>query len=181
MRLCFHGAGAVLLEAAEGDDEGLIDYQHKVEGHGGQYLYMPGGGSQNPASDDTVGQKMHYVHQDGRQVFKYAVRRTYETTTSLLNKNGFTPDDVSLLIAHQANVRILDATRERLGLPEEKVVKNIQKFGNTTAATIPLALYDALEAGRLDVGDLILFSSVGAGFTAGASLFRWGGLRSANA
>lgn len=176
------GAGAVLLEPAEqGRDEGLIDYQHKVEGHGGQFLYMPGGGSQHPASGDTVDQKMHYVHQDGRQVFKYAVRRTYETTTSLLAKNDLTPDDVSLLIAHQANIRILDATRERLGLPEEKVVKNIQKFGNTTAATIPLALYDAIEDGRLDNGDLILFSSVGAGFTAGASLFRWGGLRNGSA
>lgn len=170
------GAGAVLLEAADGD-EGLIGYQHKIEGNGGQYLYMPGGGSQHPASAETVDQKMHYVHQDGRQVFKYAVRRTYETTTSLLAREGFTPDDVSLLIAHQANLRILDATRERLGLPEDKVVKNIHKFGNTTAATIPLALYDAVEDGRLDRGNLILFSSVGAGFTAGASLFRWGGLR----
>ena len=175
------GAAAVLLEAAESDDEGLIDYQHKIEGHGGQYLYMPGGGSQHPASQETVEQKMHYVHQDGRQVFKYAVRRTYETTTSLLDKNGLTPHDVSLFIAHQANVRILDAARRRLGLPEEKVVKNIHKFGNTTAATIPLALYDAVEDDRLDNGDLILFSSVGAGFTAGASLFRWSGLRNAGA
>lgn len=176
------GAGAVLLEAAdEGEDAGIIDYQHRIEGHGGQYLYMPGGGSQHPASDETVEQKMHYVHQDGRQVFKYAVRRTYETTTSLLAKNGFTPEDVSLLIAHQANIRILDATRERLNLPEEKVVKNIHKLGNTTAGTIPLALYDAIEDGRLDKGDLILFSSVGAGFTAGASLFRWGELRNGGA
>ena len=173
------GAAAVLLEAAEGDGDGLIDYQHKIEGHGGQYLYMPGGGSQHPASEETVEQKMHYVHQDGGKVFKYAVRRTYETTTSLLDKNDLTPDDVSLFIAHQANVRILDATRRRLGLPEEKVVKNIHKFGNTTAATIPLALYDAIEDGRLDKGDLILFSSVGAGYTAGASLFRWSGLRNA--
>ena len=173
------GAAAVLLEAAEGDGDGLIDYQHKIEGHGGQYLYMPGGGSQHPASEETVEQKMHYVHQDGGKVFKYAVRRTYETTTSLLSKNDLTPDDVSLFIAHQANVRILDATRRRLGLPEEKVVKNIHKFGNTTAATIPLALYDAIEDGRLDKGDLILFSSVGAGYTAGASLFRWSGLRNA--
>jgi len=176
------GAGAVLLEAtADGEDAGIIDYQHKIEGHGGQYLYMPGGGSQHPASEETVDQKMHYVHQDGRKVFKYAVRRTYETTTSLLAKNGLTPEDVSLLIAHQANVRILDATRERLNLPEEKVVKNIHKLGNTTAGTIPLALYDAVEDGRLDKGDLILFSSVGAGFTAGAALFRWGGLRNGRA
>ena len=175
------GAAAVLLEAAEGDDEGLIDYQHQIEGYGGHYLYMPGGGSQHPTSEETVEQKMHYVHQDGQKVFKYAVRRTYETTTSLLSKNDLTPDDVSLFIAHQANIRILDAARRRLGLPEEKVVKNIHKFGNTTAATIPLALYDAIEDGRLDKGDLILFSSVGAGYTAGASLFRWSGLRNAGA
>lgn len=174
------GAGAVLLEPAE-DDEGFIDYQHKIEGHGGQYLYMPGGGSRHPATDETIQQKMHYVHQDGRQVFRYAVRRTFETTTTLLTRQGFTPEDISLLIAHQANVRILDAARDRLGLPEEKIVKNIDKFGNTTAATIPLALYDAIEDGRLHQGDLVLFSSVGAGFTAGASLLRWGGLRNGGA
>jgi 3-oxoacyl-[acyl-carrier-protein] synthase-3 len=126
-----------------------------------------------------VDQKLHYVHQDGRQVFKYAVRRTYEMTTSLLEAHGFTSKDVSLFIAHQANVRILDATGERLGLPEHKIVKNIETLGNTTAATIPLALYDAVETGRLKRGDLVLFSSVGAGFTAGASLLRWSGLRTA--
>lgn len=172
------GAGAVLLEATEDpEDEGFIGFQHRIDGSGGKFLYMPGGGSQHPPTHETVDQKMHYVHQDGRQVFKYAVRRTFETTTSLLAQHGFTPEDVALLIAHQANVRILDATAERLGLPPEKIVKNIERFGNTTAATIPLALYDALEDGRLDKGDLVLFSSVGAGFTAGASLLRWGGLR----
>ena len=170
------GAGAVLLEASEGD-MGLIGFEHKIEGHGGKFLNMPGGGSRHPASDETVQKGMHYVHQEGRQVFKYAVRRTYETTTKLLGRFDMTPDDVKLLIAHQANVRILDATAQRLGLPAEKVVKNIHKFGNTTGATIPLALYDAIEDQRLDKGDVILFSSVGAGFTAGASLFRWGGLR----
>jgi len=170
------GAGAVLLEASE-DDAGLIGFEHKIEGNGGKFLNMPGGGSRNPASDETVQKGMHYVHQEGRQVFKYAVRRTYETTTKLLGRFDMTPEDVTLLIAHQANIRILDATAQRLGLPEEKVVKNIHKFGNTTGATIPLALYDAIEDQRLDKGDIILFSSVGAGFTAGASLFRWGGLR----
>ncbi len=170
------GAGAVLLEASE-DDMGLIGFEHKIEGHGGQFLNMPGGGSRHPASDETVQKGMHYVHQEGRQVFKYAVRRTYETTTKLLGRFDMTPEDVKLLIAHQANVRILDATAQRLGLPAEKVVKNIHKFGNTTGATIPLALYDAIEDQRLDKGDVILFSSVGAGFTAGASLFRWGGLK----
>lgn len=175
------GGGAVLLEATDDEDSGFLGYQHRVDGSGGKFLYMPGGGSRNPPSDETVQKKMHYVHQDGRQVFKYAVRRTYEVTTSLLAEHGFTPEDVSLLIAHQANVRILDATKDRLGLPEEKVVKNIAKLGNTTAATIPLALYDAVEDGRLDKGDLILFSSVGAGFTAGASLLRWSGLRNGSA
>ncbi len=170
------GAGAVLLEASEGD-MGLIGFEHQIEGHGGQFLNLQGGGSQHPASDETVQKGMHFVHQDGRQVFKYAVRRTYETTTKLLGRFDMTPDDVKLLIAHQANVRILDATAQRLGLPAEKVVKNIHKFGNTTGATIPLALYDAIEDQRLDKGDVILFSSVGAGFTAGASLFRWGRLR----
>ena len=175
------GGGAVLLEAAESDDEGFLGFQHRVDGSGGQFLYMPGGGSRNPPSDATLEKKMHYVHQDGRQVFKYAVRRTYEVTTSILAQHDFTPDDVSLLIAHQANVRILDATKDRLGLPESKVVKNIARLGNTTAATIPLALYDAIEDDRLAHGDLVLFSSVGAGFTAGASLLRWNGLRNGTA
>jgi 3-oxoacyl-[acyl-carrier-protein] synthase III len=138
---------------------------------------MPGGGSQKPPSHETVDRELHYVHQDGRQVFKYAVRRTYEMTTSLLQAHGFTPEDVALLIAHQANNRILDATGERLGLPDRKIVKNIEHLGNTTAGTIPLALYDAVESGRLKKGDLVLFSSVGAGFTAGASLLRWSELR----
>ncbi|MGH9322436.1 MAG: beta-ketoacyl-ACP synthase III [Vicinamibacteria bacterium] len=171
------GAGAILLEAARDGEEGFLGFQHRIEGSGGQFLYMPGGGSQKPASRDSVDRGLHYVHQDGRQVFKYAVRQTYEMTTSLLAAHGFTPGDVALLVAHQANVRILDATGERLGLPEEKIVKNIALFGNTTGGTIPLALYDAVENGRLNQGDLILFSSVGAGFTAGASLLRWSGLR----
>jgi 3-oxoacyl-[acyl-carrier-protein] synthase III len=172
------GAGAVLLEPAKAGEEGFLGFLHRVEGSGGKYLLMPAGGSRMPATHETVDQEQHYVHQDGRQVFKYAVRRTYDMTTSLLSQHGFTPGDVSLLIAHQANIRILDAAGERLGIPEHKVVKNIDRFGNTTAATIPLALYDAVESGRLEPGNLILFSSVGAGFTAGASLFRWSGLRS---
>jgi 3-oxoacyl-[acyl-carrier-protein] synthase-3 len=172
------GAGAVLVEPALDGDEGFIGFQHRIDGSGGRYLYMPAGGSRRPASHGTVEQNLHYVHQDGRQVFKYAIRRTQETTLSLLAEHGYTADDVALLIAHQANLRILDATGEKLGLPDHKIVKNIQKFGNTTAATIPLALYDAVEASRLQKGDLILFSSVGAGFTAGAALLRWSGLRS---
>ncbi len=173
------GAGAVLLEPADDEEGGLIDFNHYVEGSGGMYLYMPGGGSANPASAETVAKKMHYVHQDGRQIFKYAVRQTYEASSALLERHGLTPSDVSLLVAHQANARILDAAAERLGLPDEKVIKNIDKFGNTTAATIPLALWDAQEQGRLKPGDLILMASVGAGLTVGSCLMRWTGLKSA--
>jgi 3-oxoacyl-[acyl-carrier-protein] synthase-3 len=138
---------------------------------------MPGGGSLNPASEETLAKKMHYVHQDGRQVFKYAVRRGAETALTLLEKNGFHTSDVALLVAHQANSRIIDATAARLGLPPEKVVKNIHKYGNTTAATIPLALWDAHQEGKLKEGDLILIWSVGAGFTIGCCLIRWTGLK----
>ena len=173
------GAGAVLLEGtnAGSDGVGLMGYLHRIEGRGGKFLYMPGGGSRNPASADTVQKKMHYVHQDGRQVFKYAVRTSFELASKLLDRHGLTPDDIALLVAHQANLRILDATAERLGLPADKVFKNIQKFGNTTAATIPLALRDALDDGRINNGDLVLFSSVGAGFTAGVCLMRWDDLQ----
>lgn len=173
------GAGAVLLEATDKDDDGLLDFHHVVEGSGGQYLKMPAGGSRQPASLDTVESKLHTVHQEGRHVFKYAVRRSYEISSALLSRQGFTSEDLKLLVAHQANLRILDAVADRLSLPPEKVIKNIHRLGNTTAATIPLALYDAIEEGRLEPNDLVLFTSVGAGFTAGACLLRWSGLRTA--
>ena len=173
------GAGAVLLEPAEEGEGGLMDFNHHVQGSGGFFLYMPGGGSLNPASAETVAKKMHYVHQDGRQVFKYAVRKTCEASATLLERHKLTASDISLLVAHQANARILDAAAERLGLPPEKVIKNIDKYGNTTGATIPLALADAQEQGRLKPGDLILMVSVGAGLTVGSCLMRWTGLRSA--
>ncbi len=173
------GAGAVLLEPAEDDSGGLIDFNHHIDGSGGFFLYMPGGGSMNPTSDKTVAEKLHYVHQSGPQIFKYAVRQTCEATSSLLKKHGLTASDISLLVSHQANARILDAAAERLGLPSEKVIKNIDKYGNTTAATIPLALTDAQEQGLLKPGELILIVSVGAGLTVGSCLFRWTGLKSA--
>ena len=173
------GAGAILLEADE-DGGGLLDFNHHVQGSGGFFLYMPGGGSLHPSSAETVAKKMHYVHQDGRSVFKYAVRQTYEASKALLDRHDLTPADISLLVAHQANGRILDAAAERLGLPPEKVVKNIDKYGNTTGATIPLALADAQEQGRLKPGDLILMASVGAGLTVGSCLIRWTGLKSAS-
>ncbi|MFQ5790901.1 MAG: beta-ketoacyl-ACP synthase III [Acidobacteriota bacterium] len=172
------GAGAVLIEATEDDTVGLLDFYHRVDGSGGQYLFMPGGGSLHPATQATVAQRMHYVHQDGRQVFRYAVRQSAEAALELLSRNDLEPSDISLFVAHQANARILDATAHRLGLPPHKVIRNIDRFGNTTAATIPLALWDACEEGRLKEGDLVLFCSVGAGFTVGACLMRWSGLRS---
>jgi len=167
------GAGAVLLEPAPGDDYGLIDFIHEIDGSGGQALYMPAGGSLNPSSHETVEKRMHYVHQEGQQVFKYAVRKMGEVSRAILARNGFSGKDVDLFIAHQANLRIINATAEKLGLPDEKVVRNINKFGNTTAATIPLAIGDAIDAGRLKKGSLVLFAAVGAGYTVGSALARW--------
>jgi 3-oxoacyl-[acyl-carrier-protein] synthase III len=167
------GAGAVLLEPAEEGEEGIIDHVAQVEGAGGQYLYMPGGGSLNPASHETVDQKMHYIHQDGQQVFKYAVKKMAEMTERVLAKNGKTGTDVDCFIAHQANRRIISATADRLKMPAEKVVINIDRFGNTTAGTIPLAMHTAVETGGLRKGNLVLLAAVGAGFTSGATLLRW--------
>ncbi len=167
------GAGAVLLEPTEPGEEGIIDHVAQVEGAGGQYLYMPGGGSLHPASHETVDQKMHYIHQDGQQVFKYAVKKMAEMTERVLEKNGKSGQDVDCFIAHQANRRIISATADRLKMPTEKVVINIDRFGNTTAGTIPLAMQTAVETGKLKKGDLVLLAAVGAGFTSGATLIRW--------
>jgi 3-oxoacyl-[acyl-carrier-protein] synthase-3 len=168
------GAGAVLLEPAlDGEDLGLIDFVHQIEGIGGQYLYKPGGGSLHPASHETVDQKMHYIHQDGRNVFKYAVQKMSDVTQQVLEKNQLTAADIDCFIAHQANRRIITATAERLKMPLEKVIINIDRFGNTTAGTIPLAMQTALDEGKLKKGDLLLIASVGAGFTSGATLLKW--------
>lgn len=167
------GAGALLLEPAQPGDNGIIDYKHEIDGSGGQFLYMPAGGSLNPASHETVEKRMHYVHQEGQQVFKYAVRKMEEVSRAILERNGFAGKDLDLFIAHQANLRIINATAEKLGMPDEKVVRNIHKFGNTTAATIPLAIGDALDDGRLKKGNLVLFAAVGAGYTVGTMLTRW--------
>jgi 3-oxoacyl-[acyl-carrier-protein] synthase-3 len=168
------GAGAVLLEPSnDGEAAGIIDHVAQVEGGGGQFLYMPGGGSLNPASHDTVDQKMHYIHQDGKNVFKYAVKKMAEMTERILEKNGLTGKDVDCFIAHQANRRIITATAERLGMPLDKVIINIEQFGNTTAGTIPLAMQTALDEKKLKKGDLVLLAAVGAGFTSGATLLRW--------
>jgi 3-oxoacyl-[acyl-carrier-protein] synthase-3 len=169
------GAGAMLIEPSDGDGDasGFIDFLGEIDGSGGDYLKMPAGGSRMPATAETVQQRMHYVHQDGQQVFRYAVRKMEELSCELLRRNNLTLDDVALMIPHQANRRIIAATAERLGLPLEKVVINIDKYGNTTAGTIPLATRDAISTGRLKKGDLVLFAAVGAGYTVGAALWRW--------
>ncbi|MGH9535907.1 MAG: beta-ketoacyl-ACP synthase III [Terriglobales bacterium] len=168
------GAGAVLLEpAAPGECAGLLDYQYQIEGMGGGSLYMPAGGSRRPASAETVAEGLHYVHQDGGTVFKYAVRKMEEVCRQVLQRNGLTAADVDCFIPHQANRRIITATTERLGLPEERVLINIGKYGNTTAGTIPLGMADARAQGLLRPGALVLLAAVGAGYTAGAALLRW--------
>jgi 3-oxoacyl-[acyl-carrier-protein] synthase-3 len=166
------GAGAVLLEPAN-DGEGILDFAHDVDGSGGNYLYMPGGGSLNPSTRETVEKNMHVVHQDGSQVFKYAVRRMAELATCLLQRNGFTSEDLKLVVPHQANLRIIRAMQQRLGVDDSKVMVNIDRYGNTTAGTIPLGLRDAVSEGRLHEGDLVLLAAVGAGYTTGGVLLRW--------
>ena len=166
------GAGAVLLEPAS-DNEGILDFSHDVDGSGGNFLYMPGGGSLNPPTHDTVDKNMHVVHQEGSQVFKYAVRRMAELAVNLLERNGFKSDDLALVVPHQANLRIIRAMQERLGVDDSKVMVNIDRYGNTTAGTIPLGLRDAVAEGRLKKGDLVLLVAVGAGYTTGGVLMRW--------
>jgi 3-oxoacyl-[acyl-carrier-protein] synthase-3 len=166
------GAGAVIVEPAD-DSLGLIDFLHEVDGSGGCSLFMPGGGSLNPATHETVEQRMHYVHQDGQAVFKFAVRKMAELCEKLLQRNGLTGKDVDVFIPHQANRRIISATAERLGMPMEKVIIDIDRYGNTTSATIPLAMNTARQEGKLKKGDLVLLAAVGAGFTVGTTLLRW--------
>jgi 3-oxoacyl-[acyl-carrier-protein] synthase-3 len=167
------GAGAVLLEPATSDREGILDFVHDVDGSGGCNLYMPGGGSLHPASQETVEKRMHYVHQEGAQVFKYAVRRMSELAVEMLERNGYTTKDLALVVPHQANLRIIRGMQERLGVDDAKVMINIDHFGNTTAGTIPLGMMEAVEQGRLRKGDLVLLIAVGAGYTTGAVLMRW--------
>jgi 3-oxoacyl-[acyl-carrier-protein] synthase III len=169
------GAGAMLLEpAVESDDgAGFIDFIGEIDGSGGDFLKMPAGGSRLPATAETVEKRLHFVHQQGQQVFKYAVKKMYELCAELLERNGLKPSDVSVLIPHQANRRIITGASERMGLKPEQVVINIDRYGNTTSATLPLATRDAITQGRLKKGDLVMFAAVGAGYTAGASLWRW--------
>jgi 3-oxoacyl-[acyl-carrier-protein] synthase III len=168
-------AGAVLLEPAE-DDTGILDFYHEVDGSGGSYLHMPAGGSAMPTTHETVDKGMHYLKQDGQHVFKYASRKMAEVSRQILERNRLTPEQVDLFVAHQANLRIIRAAQERLGLPDEKVVVNIHEYGNTTAATIPLALGTAMDDGRLKPRHRVVIAAVGAGFTVGAMLVRWSGV-----
>lgn len=167
------GAGAVLLEPAEPDEIGLVDFIHEIDGSGASALYMPGGGSLHPSTPETIAAKMHFVHQEGGAVFKVAVRKMAELSEALLSRNGLTAADIDLFIPHQANKRIILATAERLGMPEEKIVINIGQYGNTTGGTIPLAMDTALSDRRLKKGMTILLASFGGGYTVGATLLRW--------
>ncbi len=167
------GAGAVILEPAEDDSAGLIDFIHEVDGSGGCSLYMPGGGSLHPSTQETVDKRMHYVHQDGQAVFKFAVRKQAELCEKILTRNGLKGSDIDTFIPHQANLRIITATADRMGLKPQSVIVNIDRYGNTTAGTIPLAMDTARQEGKLRKGDLVLLASVGAGFTAGVALLRW--------
>ncbi len=167
------GAGAVLIEPAEADEVGFIDYLHEIDGSGGAALYMPGGGSLHPSTAETVAKKMHFVHQDGGSVYKYAVRKMAEMSERLLTRNALTGNDLGCFLPHQANKRIILSTAERLGMAEESVIINIDRYGNTTAGTIPLAMQTARQEKRMKKGDTVLIASVGAGFTTGAALLRW--------
>jgi 3-oxoacyl-[acyl-carrier-protein] synthase-3 len=168
------GAGAVVVSAAGPEDGVILDFEHEIDGGGGHALCMPAGGSLHPSSHETVDQRLHYVKQDGATVFKFAVRKTEEIARRVLDRNGLTPADIDLFVSHQANRRIIQSATEKLGIDPGKVIINIEKFGNTTAATIPLALNDAVCSGRLKKGNLVLLASVGAGFTVGSVLLRWG-------
>ncbi len=166
------GAGAVLLDAAP-DDTGILDFYHEADGSGAPLLTMPAGGSLMPPTHETIDKKLHYLKQDGQAVFKYAVRKMVEAPKLLLDRQGLAPEQIDLFVAHQANGRIIDAVGERLGLPASHVLKNVDRYGNTTAATIPLALGTALDEKRLKKGHLVVLASVGAGFTVGSMLIRW--------
>lgn len=164
------GAGAVLLEPNE-EGLGVQDFILKSDGSGRDYLVQPGGGSLNPASIETIEKRMHFVRQEGKQVFKFAVTNMAEVSAEIMEKNNLTSEDVDWLVPHQANLRIIDATAKRMGLPQEKVMINIQKYGNTTAGTLPLCLWDYEK--QLKKGDTLILSAFGGGFTWGSVYLKW--------
>ncbi len=167
------GAGCVLLEPSEDPAYGILDTNMHVDGKGGKYLNMLGGGSLNPPSHQTVENDWHYVYQEGKYVFKDAVKGMADVSHEIMVKNNLTADDISYLVPHQANMRILTACADRMGLPHDKVMINIHKYGNTTAATIPLCLSEYWEAGKIKKGDNLVLASFGAGYTWGSILLKW--------
>ncbi len=167
------GAGAVLLERSEEESIGILDFYSFMDGNGAQYLNMPGGGSLNPPSHETVDKKMHYVFQDGKNVYQYAVKGMAEASAHIVERNGFTGKDLALFVPHQANKRIIDSASQRMGLTDSQVIINIERYGNTTAGTIPIALSEAVTEGRLKKGDLVVIAAFGGGFTCGSVLLRW--------
>jgi len=166
------GAGAVIVERVE-EGLGILDFEHKVDGTGGRFLYMPAGGSLKPATVETVAAKEHYIHQAGSEVFKNAVREMADNSKLLMDRNGFTGDQLKLFVPHQANIRIMDAAAKRLELDPSRMMVNIDRYANTTTATIPTALHQAFEEKRMAKGDLVVLSAFGAGFTWGSTLLRW--------
>ena len=166
------GAGAVILEQVE-EGYGIMDFEHRIDGSGAPFLCMPGGGSLHPSTAETVAAKMHYIHQDGKEVYKRAVRDMAEVSRLMLDRNQINTSDLALFIPHQANVRIMDAAAKRLELPQDRMASNIGEFANTTSATLPTALHQSLAAGKLKKGDLVVFAAFGAGFTWGGALVRW--------
>ncbi|HKB86822.1 MAG TPA: 3-oxoacyl-[acyl-carrier-protein] synthase III C-terminal domain-containing protein, partial [Ignavibacteriaceae bacterium] len=173
--ILFGDAGAaVLLEPTEDTNYGLIDSILKVDGSGQEALHMKGGGSLNPPSHETVDKKMHYLYQDGKAVYKVAVKGMADISYEIMKKNNLKSEDIAYLVPHQANLRIIDATAERMGIGKDKVMININKYGNTTAATIPSCLVDYYRAGKLKKGDKLIFSAFGAGYTWGATYVVWG-------
>jgi 3-oxoacyl-[acyl-carrier-protein] synthase-3 len=164
------GAGAVMLEPNH-DGLGVQDFILRSDGSGREYLVQPAGGSANPPSIQTVEQRLHYVKQEGKQVFKFAVTNMAEVSAEIMEKNNLTSEDVDWLVPHQANLRIIDATADRMGLPKEKVMINIEKYGNTTAGTLPLCLWDYEK--QLKKGDNLILSAFGGGFTWGAVYLKW--------
>jgi 3-oxoacyl-[acyl-carrier-protein] synthase-3 len=167
-------AAVMLLEADETGEYGVIDSELHLDGSGGEFLHMPAGGSLKPATHETIDNKEHYIKQDGKTVFKFAVKGMADVAESVVKKNGLTGDDIQLLVPHQANIRIIESAARRLKLSMDKVMINIDKYGNTTAATIPLALIEAWEEGKISKGGNIVFSTFGAGFSWGATLIKWG-------
>jgi 3-oxoacyl-[acyl-carrier-protein] synthase-3 len=166
------GAGAVILEQVE-EDYGILDFEHRIDGSGAPFLCMPGGGSLNPSTAETVAAKMHYIHQDGKEVYKRAVRDMAEVSRLMLDRNAISTDQLALFVPHQANIRIMDAAAKRLELPPGRMASNIGAFANTTSATLPTALHQSLEEGKLKKGDLVVLAAFGAGFTWGGTLVRW--------